>query len=317
MSEPPCPDAGRIVISGLCKNFGRVRAVRDLSFTVEPGTVTGFLGPNGAGKTSTLRVLVGLAAPSAGSATIGGLPYARITDPGRVVGAVLEASGFHPGRSGLDHLRVYCAAQGLPDRRAPEVLALVGLSNDARRLVGGYSLGMRQRLSLATALLGDPRVLILDEPANGLDPEGIRWLRQLLRHLAGVEGRTVLISSHVLAEVEQTVDRVVLIAGGQLVGEGSLPELRSSRGAPVIVRTPTPDALAAAVAPLGARLRAGAGGSLEVTGAGSDAVGHAAWAASVELHELRPGTSTLEQIFFELTADGGAAYPPPPPPVTP
>jgi ABC-2 type transport system ATP-binding protein len=197
---------GRIVVAGLTKTYGTLRAVDDLSFTVEPGTITGFLGPNGAGKTTTLRMLLGLITPDAGTATIGGHPYRALLAPNDEVGAVLDASGFHSARSGRNHLRIYCTVNGYPGRRADRVLELVGLADAGRRPVRGYSLGMRQRLALATALLGDPRVLILDEPANGLDPEGIAWLRRLLRSLAD-EGRTVLVSSHVLSEVQQLVDQ--------------------------------------------------------------------------------------------------------------
>jgi ABC-2 type transport system ATP-binding protein len=311
-SEPAAPagQTGRIVASHLTKVFGTTRAVDDLSFTVEPGSVTGFLGPNGAGKTTTLRMLLGLALPTAGTGTIDGLAYAHIPHPGRVVGAVLEATSYHPGRTARNHLRVYTAAAGLPDARADEVLDIVGLTAAARRPVRGFSLGMRQRLGLATALLGDPRVLILDEPANGLDPEGILWLRQLLRHLAEARGCTVLVSSHLLSEVELTVDRVLIIARGRLVREGTLAELASHREAAVIVRTPTPDALAAALAPLGGRLASQPDGTIEVTGVASDRVGHAAWQAHVELHELRDGRSNLEQIFLELTSDAPAPQQP-------
>ena len=221
MSSEPAAD-GRIVATGLTKLFGEIKAVDGLSFSVEPGSVTGFLGPNGAGKTTTLRMILGLATPTSGTGTISGVTYAHLPDPGRTVGAVLEATSFHPGRSARNHLRVFCAAAGLPDKRADEVLEWVGLTQAARYPVRGFSLGMRQRLGLATALLGNPRVLLLDEPANGLDPEGIAWLRGLLRHFADVDGRTVLISSHVLSEVEQTVDRVVIIARGRLIYEGKL-----------------------------------------------------------------------------------------------
>lgn len=221
--------AGRIVVSGLTKRFGRVTAVQELSFTAEPGCVTGFLGPNGAGKTTTLRMLVGLVAADAGVATIGGSRYAASPAPGRVAGVVLEAAGFYPGRSGRDHLRVYCTASGYPLGRADEVLELTGLTEAGRRRVRGYSLGMRQRLALATALLGDPSVLILDEPANGLDPEGIAWLRNLLRDYAG-RGRTVLFSSHTLPEVEQLAERVVIIASGRLVRAGPLAKFTAVQG---------------------------------------------------------------------------------------
>ena len=210
-----------ISVQGLSKRFGDVLAVDHLSFDVDPGTVTGFLGPNGAGKTTTLRMLLGLAAPTSGTATIGGRPYRELADPTRRVGAVLEAGGFHPGRSARDHLRVLATAAGLPARRVQDVLEQTGLAAAGRRRVGGFSLGMRQRLGLAAALLGDPEVLVLDEPANGLDPEGVHWLRGLVRGLAD-QGRTVLVSSHLLAEVAQTVDRVVIVDRGRLVAHSTL-----------------------------------------------------------------------------------------------
>jgi len=296
---------GRIEVSGVTKTFGPVHAVEDLSFIVEPGSVTGFLGPNGAGKTTTLRVVLGLATADSGTATIGGRPYPQIPQPAHAVGAVLEATSFHPGRSALGHLRVYCAAAGIPDARAHEVLGMVGLTPAARLPLGHFSLGMRQRLGLATALLGDPRVLILDEPANGLDPEGIVWLRGMLRHLAHAQGRTVLVSSHVLSEVEQTVDRVVIIARGRLIHEGTLDSLRNGE-AEVVVSTPSSEQLVAALGPLGATARS-QGGELRVAGANAAAVGHAAFAAGIELHELREQSSSLEHVFLELTGDRGLA----------
>ena len=222
-------EAGRIVVSGLTKRFGGVTAVDELSFTAGPGFVTGFLGPNGAGKTTTLGMLVGLVSQDAGTATIGGRRYPAWRSPGRVAGVVLEAAGFHPGRSGRDHLRVYCTACGYPLRRADEVLEMTGLAGAGRRRVRGYSLGMRQRLALATALLGDPAALILDEPANGLDPEGIAWLRKLLQDYAR-QGRTVLFSSHTLPEVEQLAEQVVIISRGRLVRAGPLAELTARQG---------------------------------------------------------------------------------------
>jgi ABC-2 type transport system ATP-binding protein len=216
--------SGRIMVAGLTKSFGPVRAVDDLSFVVEPGTVTGFLGSNGAGKTTTLRMLLGLVTPDAGTATVGGRNYADLAAPSDTVGAALDATGFHPARSGRNHLRVYCAVNGYPVRRADEVLHLVDLAEAGSRPVKGYSLGMRQRLALATALLGDPEVLVLDEPANGLDPEGIRWMRGLLRELAD-GGRTVLVSSHLLWEMQQLADHVVIVNRGRLVRQGDLAEL--------------------------------------------------------------------------------------------
>ena len=305
----------RIVVSGVTKTFGAVHAVQDLSFTVEPGRVTGFLGPNGAGKTTTMRVILGLAAANAGSATVAGVPYAQLDDPGRVVGAVLESTSFHPSRSARNHLRVYTAALGVPDRRADEVLAMVGLTPAARFAVRNFSLGMRQRLGLATAMLGDPRVLILDEPANGLDPEGIAWLRGFLRHLAHVEGRTVLVSSHLLSEVEQTVDSVVIIARGRLLHEGTLDELRGEGSVTVVVSSPTPQKLSAALESLHASVAPGDDGTIVVSGVPAAAVGHAAWQAGVELHQLREVASSLEAAFLQLT-EGGTEHASTPPPAS-
>jgi ABC-2 type transport system ATP-binding protein len=208
----------------LSKQYGRLRAVDGLTFDAPAGQVTGFLGPNGAGKTTTLRMILGLVAPTAGQALIGGRRYADLPRPRREVGAVLETTGFHHGRRGVDHLRIAAQAAGVPARRVGEVLAQVGLAQDGGRRVGGYSLGMRQRLGLAAALLGDPRVLVLDEPGNGLDPGGMAWLRGLLREMAG-QGRTVIVSSHLLAEVAQTVDHVVILNAGQLRFAGPLAEL--------------------------------------------------------------------------------------------
>ena len=231
-SEPPArSEHGRLVVRNLAKRFRSVEAVRDISFTAEPGQVTGFLGPNGAGKTTTLRAVLGLITPNSGTATVNGVPYRELVQPARVVGAVLDSNGFHRSRKARTHLRVYTAAMGLPDRRADEVLELVGLASVANRKAGGFSLGMRQRLALATALLGDPQVLILDEPGSGLDPEGLAWLRGFLRRYAAT-GRTVLVSSHQLAEISQTVDRVVIVSKGRQVFEGSMDELAEGRRGP-------------------------------------------------------------------------------------
>lgn len=230
--------ATAIEVARLSKHYGATAAVEDLSFTASYGRIVGFLGPNGAGKTTTLRALLGLIRPTAGTATIDGRPYAQLPDPVRTVGAVLDGGALHPGRSGRSHLRVLARADGIPDSRAEALLSLVGLESAADRRAGGYSLGMRQRLGLAAALLGDPKVLVLDEPANGLDPQGIRWLRHLLRSLAA-EGRAILISSHVLAEVAQTVDDIVVILAGrsvlqapldQLLAEHAVSEVSSSAG---------------------------------------------------------------------------------------
>src|SRR5579884_1214605 len=240
MTAPPAyapAVPGRIEVVELTKVFrGRVRAVDRLSFTVEPGSVTGFLGPNGAGKTTTLRMLLGLVRPTAGRATIEGRPYQALEFPSRVVGASLESSSFHPARTARNHLRIMCVVADLPPQRADEMLELVGLGDAANRKVRGFSMGMRQRLGLAQALLGDPRILILDEPANGLDPDGIRWLRGLLRAFAG-QGRTVLVSSHQLGEVEEVADRVVILNRGQLVRAGSIAELTAGTDR-VLVRSP-------------------------------------------------------------------------------
>ena len=293
----------RVEVHGLSKSFGAVRAVDDLSFTVEPGSITGFLGPNGAGKTTTLRMALGLERPDAGTATFDGVPYPDLPAPVRTVGAVLETA-FHPARSGRNHLRVYCRAAGLPVSRADEVLSQVGLADAGRRRAGGYSLGMRQRLALATALLGDPAVLVLDEPANGLDPEGILWLRGFLRHLAHEEGRTVLVSSHLLSEMEQTADRVVIVGAGRLVRQGSIAELRSgAQGAgTVLVRSPDADRLATVLADAGLRPGRSEDGLVTVDGATPAQVGARAFAAGVELHELRAEASGLEELYFRLTA---------------
>ena len=216
-----------IQVGGLRKKFGHLAAVQDVSFTVAYGRVTGFLGPNGAGKTTTLRMLLGLIRPDAGTATIAGTPYPDLASPAQTVGALLDAAA-HPGRSGQNHLRVLAAAAGIPGERAGQLLATVGLQHAARQRAGGYSLGMRQRLGLAAALLGDPAVLVLDEPANGLDPQGIRWLRELLRSRAA-EGRAVLVSSHILAEVAQTADDVVVISHGRTIAQAPLPDLLATR----------------------------------------------------------------------------------------
>jgi ABC-2 type transport system ATP-binding protein len=299
-SRPGLP----LEVTGLTKRFGGVRAVDGLSFTVPPGRVTGFLGPNGAGKTTTLRCLLGLVRPTSGQALVGGKPYRDLENPLRVVGAALEAASFHPGRSARDHLRFLAQAAELPAGRVDEVLATVGLAEFSDRRVGNYSLGMRQRLGLAQALLGDPAVLVLDEPANGLDPAGIAWLRGFLRTLAA-EGRTVLVSSHVLSEVRQTVDDVVVIAHGRLVTQGPLSDLERAQ-ASVVVRSPQRDLLEAALST--ARPTAGV-----VTGSGTDAdtlhvtgwstaeIGRLAHEHGLELHELANAPGDLERLFLDLT----------------
>ncbi|MDM4720579.1 ATP-binding cassette domain-containing protein [Micromonospora sp. WMMA1363] len=297
------PTDGQIVVSGLTKIYRNVRAVDNLSFTIEPGRVTGFLGPNGAGKTTTLRMLLNLVTPTGGQATIGGHRYADLTDPLRHVGAVLEASSAHKGRTGINHLRVICAAAGLPASRAEEALALVGLTPAAKRKFKGYSLGMKQRLGIAAAMLGDPRVLILDEPANGLDPEGIRWMRGFLKNLAA-EGRTVLVSSHLLSEMQLLADDVVIIAAGRLVRQGPVDQVIGSmaQGVRVRVRTPQADALTTALKGASATVDVGDDGDLLIGGVDAPTVGKAALAAGVELHELTTERPDLEGVFLELTA---------------
>lgn len=305
----PLPSHDRVIaVSHLSKTFGPVRAVDDLTFEVHPGRVTGFLGPNGAGKTTTLRMLLGLVRPTSGTATIGGRPYHRLARPLRTVGAALEASSFHPGRTALDHLRTYAPQVGVPDARATEVLELVGLGGAADRRVGGFSLGMRQRLALATTLLGDPPVLLLDEPANGLDPEGIRWLRAFLRTLAA-EGRTVLVSSHVLSEVEQTVDDVVIIARGRLVHASPLADLVRLARPQVRVASPDAAGLAALVVRGGWTRTDGSGSpghAVDLVDVDAAVVGAAAFAAGLELHELSTRNPGLEGLFLDMVATPAA-----------
>ena len=293
-----------IEVDHLSKRFGDRVAVDDLSFSVDGGTVTGFLGPNGAGKTTTLRALLGLVRPTSGRALINGVEYGRLPVPYRTVGALLEASAFHPGRRGRDHLRVLAAAMDIPAHRIDQVLELTGIASAANVRVGAYSMGMRQRLALAGALLADPAILLLDEPANGLDPAGIRWLRDLLRWLAQ-QGRTVLVSSHVLAEVGQTADRAVIIAGGRLVADATIDELTARATTYVRVASPEFERLREVVAGLaGARL-ADSNGALHVTGVEAAAIGDAALAAGVAVHELTTVSSTLEDVFFSLVGGVG------------
>ncbi len=291
-----------VVAESLTKRFGKLTAVDDLSFALEPGTITGFLGPNGAGKTTTLRMLLGLATPTRGRALVFDRPYAQLEQPALRIGAVLEATDFHPGRSGRNHLLTLSRAAGLPDSRADDALRLVELEGAAGRRVKGYSLGMRQRLGLAAALLGKPELLVLDEPANGLDPEGVRWLRDFLRAFAA-GGRTVLVSSHVLAEVAQTVDRVLIVNRGRLVTESPLDELTARLGGSVLVRSPQATDLQEALRRAGIDATADGDGALLVQGASSAQVGEIAAAGGIVLHELATQSSSLEQVFLELTSD--------------
>ncbi|WP_020663774.1 ABC transporter ATP-binding protein [Amycolatopsis benzoatilytica] len=289
--------------TGLTKAYGDTVAVRDLTFTAQAGRVTGFLGPNGAGKSTTMRLMLGLDAPTAGTAHIEGKPYRQLTDPLRTVGALLDATWRHPGRTARQHLRFLAATNGLPDKRTDEVLELVGLASVAGKRAGTFSLGMLQRLGIATALLGDPRVLLFDEPVNGLDPEGVHWVRQLLHGLAA-EGRTVFVSSHLLPEMEQTAQDLVVIGRGELIYQGTMTDFvarAGSRG--VRVRTPHAEALRKALTERGAVFTedSEAAPVFVVSEMDSAAVGELAFAAGVTLHELSPVAGSLEHAYLELT----------------
>jgi ABC-2 type transport system ATP-binding protein len=310
---PVATRRGRITVHDLTKQFGPVTAVAGLSFAVEPGVVTGFLGPNGSGKTTTLRMILGLVTPTAGEARIGGLRFSELGSvesghPARVVGAVLDAEGFHPARTARRHLLACAAAIGVSDARVLDALGLVGLVADADRPVGAFSLGMTQRLALAAALLGDPQALVLDEPGNGLDPEGIAWLRSFLRGFAR-QGRTVLFSSHLLTEVEQTADHLVVITGGRCVYQGGLAQLRASRRCRVLVHCAAPVRLAEALARSGvSEIDSLPDGRLAV-GADPVRVGDTALGAGVAIYGMVEERIDLEQLFFQLTA-GSAGGPP-------
>jgi ABC-2 type transport system ATP-binding protein len=298
--------AAPIMVEGLTKHYGNVKAVDDLSFAVRAGSVTGFLGPNGAGKTTALKMIVGLARPNAGRALVNGSPVASVAADTRMLGAYIEPCGAHPGRSARNHLRALAAMAGLPRSRVDEVLSLVGLEQAAGRRVGTYSTGMRQRLGLASAVLGDPQLLVLDEPLNGLDPQGIRWLRTFLRQYAA-SGKTVLLSSHVLSEAAQTVDDVVVIHKGRLVRQGSIDELAQLGSGGVLVSTPTLERLAAAVQRAGGQVEVqDGGGRLLIEGLDAAQVGELAYDERVVLHELAPRGSSLEDVFFTLTEEEAA-----------
>ncbi|MFT4211487.1 MAG: ATP-binding cassette domain-containing protein [Microbacterium sp.] len=285
---------------GVTKRFGPVTAVADLTATIEPGAVTGFLGPNGAGKTTSLRLLLGLIAPTAGRTRVGGAAYADLAHPLQTVGAALEASSFHPGRSAANHLKVCARAAGIPLTRIDEVLGLVGLADVAGRRVGGFSLGMRQRLGLATALLGDPGILVLDEPANGLDPEGITWMRRLLRTFAD-EGRTVLVSSHLLGEVQQTADRLLIMSAGRLVFAGAIEDLSDPSEFSTVVDSPDRQSLVQVLQQAGWRVEVLRSG-LTVRGVEPAAVGAAVAASDVPLSLLTRRGPVLEEIFLGLVS---------------
>jgi len=290
-----------IEVDRLTKRYGKTIAVDDLSFRVTPGRITGFLGPNGAGKTTTLKAVLGLVHPTSGTTTVLGKPYRELDDPLRRVGAVLETSRYHPGRSGRNHLRVVAAQAAVPNARVEEVLQLVAMKEPANRRVGGYSMGMRQRLGLAAALLGEPELLVLDEPANGLDPAGIRWLRDLLRSLAS-QGRTILISSHVLAEVEQIADEVVIIHRGRFVAQSTTRDLAERAAGAVRVRSPEAARLREVLATEGMTVAESDDGALSVSDGTAPRVGELAAANGIVLHELMTERATLEEAFLELTA---------------
>jgi ABC-2 type transport system ATP-binding protein len=304
-----------IEVRGLIKRYGEKVAVNDLSFDVEPGHVTGFLGPNGAGKTTTMRLILGLDYPNAGTVRIDGRQYAHLANPMREVGALLDAKAVHGGRSARNHLLCLAQTNNLPKRRVGEVLELVGLTEVARKRTKGFSLGMGQRLGIAATLLGDPAVLMFDEPVNGLDPEGILWIRNLMKALAA-EGRTVFVSSHLMSEMENTADHLIVIGRGSLLADCTMEEfIARSSGQTVRVRTPQPDVLAKAVSEAAASAGSGgatgtpatatanADGSLTVHGLTSDQVGDLAFSHGVRLHELTVVRASLEAAFMELTAD--------------
>ncbi|MEU8397890.1 ATP-binding cassette domain-containing protein [Nonomuraea sp. NPDC048892] len=287
-----------IEVRGLTKAFGPVNAVTDLSFEAEAGIVTGFLGPNGAGKTTTMQMMLGLVTPSAGTATFGGRRYADLPRPSAAVGAVLDSAGFHPAHTARDHLRVYARMGRHGTARAGQVADLTGVSAFAGRLTSTLSTGMRQRLSLATALLGDPQVLLLDEPSNGLDPEGIAWLRRFVRELAA-EGRTILVSSHVLGEIEHMADNVVVVRDGRLVTAGPITGLYGT--AAVLVRSPRADLFAAELAASGVRVERPGPDLLRIHDLSTEEVAAAAASHGVPLHEITPEHPTLEHVFLHLT----------------
>jgi ABC-2 type transport system ATP-binding protein len=288
---------------GLVKRYGGTAAVDDLSFTIRPGQVTGFLGPNGAGKTTTMRLILGLDRPSAGTVTVNGRPYAQLASPMHEVGALLDAGAVHGGRTARSHLLCLAQTNGIARRRVDEVLGLTGLTSVAGKRIKGFSLGMRQRLGIAAALLGDPQVLMFDEPVNGLDPEGIRWIRTLMRSLAA-EGRTVLVSSHLMSEMEYTADHLLVIGRGRLIADCGMAEfIARGSGQAVQVRTPHPDELTRAVAAAGGTVTPAEDPYLEVLGLTEEQVSDLAFARGIRLYHLAATRVSLEHAFMELTAD--------------
>jgi ABC-2 type transport system ATP-binding protein len=287
---------------GLTKRYGDTLAVNDLSFSVAPGKITGFLGPNGAGKTTTMRMILGLDQPTAGEVTVAGRPFARLSQPMRQVGALLDAKALHGGRSAYNHLLCLAQSNNLPTKRINEVLGLVGLSEVARKRARGFSLGMGQRLGIAAALLGDPQILMFDEPVNGLDPEGILWIRNLMKALAA-EGRTVFVSSHLMSEMENTADHLLVIGRGKLIADCTVDEFIAANSQQTVrVRTPQLDQMAKLVAAAGGTVRENGDGVMVISGLHVDEVGDLAYENSVRLHELAPLHASLEQAFMELTA---------------
>jgi ABC-2 type transport system ATP-binding protein len=291
-----------IEANGVTKRYGSTTAVDDLSFDVRPGVVTGFLGPNGSGKSTTMRMIVGLDRPDVGAISVAGKPYASLRWPLREVGALLEAKSIHPGRTARNHLRSLAASNSIPKRRVDEVLELVGLSAVATRRVGGFSLGMGQRLGIAAALLGDPEIALFDEPVNGLDPEGIQWVRTLLRSLAK-QGKTVFVSSHLMSEMALTADHVIVIGRGRLLEDADIATMIQRAGVSVTVRTPQPELLTAAITAAGGTVRIQADGSLSVTQLDAQKVGELAAAGGIVLHQLTPEHASLEEAFMALTKD--------------
>ena len=303
MPVPPLTGGQKIEARGLTKQYGAKRAVDGLSFDVNPGLVTGFIGPNGAGKTTTMRLILGLDYPTGGGVTVGGKPYRQLPAPMREVGALLDARAIHPSRSAYHHLLTLAQSNGIPRRRVREVLGIVGLEDAAARRVGGFSLGMGQRLGIAAALLGDPAVLMFDEPVNGLDPEGIVWIRKLMRSLAA-EGRTVFVSSHLMSEMSVTADHLIVIGQGKLLrDEGTSEFVESSLERWVRVRSPQLTELTAQLEKAGATVRPGTDQSIEVGGLDSPAIGDLAAASGLTLHELATQNASLEDAFMDLTHD--------------
>ncbi|WP_410617431.1 ABC transporter ATP-binding protein [Amycolatopsis sp. lyj-109] len=291
-----------IEVLGLTKRYGSKTAVDGLSFSVRPGTVTGFLGPNGAGKSTTMRMLVGLDAPTSGTAKINGKAYRQHRAPLREIGALLEARAVHPGRSARDHLLAIGSTHGIPARRVDDVLELVGLTAVARKRAGNFSLGMGQRLGIAAALLADPHTVMLDEPVNGLDPDGIKWIRQLLRDLAA-EGRTVFLSSHLMSEMALTAEHLIVIGRGKLIADISVDELISTADRGIHVRTPRATDLVRELTPHGATVTSAGSGLLDITGMSAEDIGNRALRAGIPLHELTPQRASLEEAYTELTRD--------------